>query len=297
MNTIDIMTILFLPGVGRAKTLKIIKNWSNTDDISAVISKVFKSNIPSEIINTARNSADKLMRDSLHLGIDVIGYNDTNFPHQLKMIKDPPVLLYTKGDLQLLTNDNNIAVIGTREPTKLGKSIAFRFGEILSKKGYCIVSGLALGCDSEAHKGCLSNNGKTIAVMPCGLDNIYPSSNKELYENILNNRGLLISEYPINSRIQKSYFVERDRLQSGLSKGVIVVECKENSGTMHTAKYCIEQNRTLGCFYSKRTPDMSGNILLCSEGAIAINTSEHINYYLEVLELNYKYLIESNALR
>lgn len=177
--------------------------------------------------------------------IIVLEQNDVNFPKKLLSIHNPPIRLYVKGDVTIL-KDKGVAIIGTRNPTEYGKKAAYRLSEIFTNNGFNIISGLALGCDTHAHEGCLNANGKTIAILAHGLDVIYPKENKKLSEKILENGGCLISEYPINTKIEKYNFINRNRLQSGLSCGIIVIETDITGGTMHTVNHAIKQNKLIG---------------------------------------------------
>lgn len=143
-----------------------------------------------------------------------------------------------------------------------GGKLAYETGQVVAKQEMNLVNGLALGCDAAAIRGALSANGKCIAVMPCGLDQIQPRSHFELAEEILEKGGCLISEYPIGTGIQKRQYVERDRIQSGISQGIIVVETEEKGGTMHTVNFSLKQNKRLACYYYKLVELSSGNQML-----------------------------------
>ena len=175
----------------------------------------------------------------LFRSIQIVTYLDANYPKRLKNIIDQPTVLYYKGNIECLNKKDTVAIIGTREPTEYGVKIARNLGSSFGKRDYVVVSGLALGCDMYGHEGCLDENGTTVAVMPCGLDTVYPAKNKPLAEKILDKGGCLISEYPIKTRVFKNFFVERDRLQSGLSDGVFVIETGEKGGKLHTVGYAL----------------------------------------------------------
>ena len=174
--------------------------------------------------------------------ITKINQNDKLYPYILKQIYDPPKYLYINGNEQIL-NSKCIAIIGSREPTEYGKKIANYLSYNLAKQGYTIVSGLAKGIDSYAHIGALNANGKTIAVIGNGLDIIYPKENKKLEQCIIKNKGAIISEYDFGTKPEKHNFPARNRIISGMSRGVIVVEAKEKSGTLITVDFALEQGR------------------------------------------------------
>lgn len=177
--------------------------------------------------------------------IEVIPYSSEKYPIQLKFIKDPPMVLYCKGNIDALRKTDNVAVVGTRKPSDMGVKIAEKVSISFAERDFTIVSGLALGIDTIAHKAALKANQTTIAVMAGSLQKIYPKENTILAEKILSNKGLLVSESPIGSTILKSAFVKRDRIQSGLSIGVCPIQTDVNGGTMHTIRYAHEQNRLL----------------------------------------------------
>ena len=145
--------------------------------------------------------------------------NDLCYPKELKKIKDSPPILYYKGDIGILNQQKNIAVIGSRKISENGIILAYNAGKIIGKNGFNVVNGLALGCDAEALKGALAAGGKCAVVLPCGTNEIYPKSNQWIAEEVLKQGGCLISEYPEGTRPEKYRFVQRDRLQSGMSQG------------------------------------------------------------------------------
>lgn len=181
--------------------------------------------------------------------IIVLAINDVAYPPLLKRIADPPVLLYIRGSLSVIATLKAVAVVGTRTPTSSGTQIAERVSGFLAKAGYTIVSGLAKGIDTYAHRGCLSADGTTIAVLANSLEPrlIYPAENRPLAEEIIDRHGLLVSETPLGQMPQKSSFVQRDRIQSGLSFAVFPIQTDIAGGTMHTVRYAERDNRLLFC--------------------------------------------------
>ena len=164
-----------------------------------------------------------------------------------------------------------IAIVGTREPTQYGAESARKLGGIFAKEGFVVVSGLATGIDAQAHKGALDANGMTIAVLAHGLHTVYPPENKKLANKILDKNGALVSEYPWDKNSSRYSFVERDRIQSGLSLGVFVVETGIGGGTMHTAGFCKKQNRKLIVLSPEDFSEkQQGNTKLISDGSADI---------------------------
>ncbi len=216
----------------------------------------------------ASDIAIKIYDFSEKLDINIINYFDEKYPSKLKTIPDPPPVLYYKGDVDFLSKNLSIAVVGTREPTEYGVRVSEKLGELLAYCHIPLVSGLAEGCDANAQQGCVNKNGQTVAVLAGGLDRIYPRQNENLAQQILSQKGCLLSEYPPGEKPTKFSFVDRDRLQSGLSDAIIVVETGVKGGTMHTVNFCLKQNRILGCVSHPTEyltlPQSSGNQLLIS---------------------------------
>jgi DNA processing protein len=174
-----------------------------------------------------------------------------------------------------------MAVIGSRQISEKGILKALNTGRILAGMGITVVNGLALGCDTYALKGALSIGGKCIAVMPCGLDQIVPKSNYRLARTILENGGLLITEYPTGTKLEKYMYVERDRLQSAVSDAVIVIEATPRSGTMYTVKAAQKQGKPIACW-------KSAEIAKCSQFRI-IDGNEAIKHFADSVFETKKY--------
>ena len=177
-------------------------------------------------------------------GVGLMLASDKRYPAALKQIPHPPFGIYYRGDITALDrNQINFAIIGTRRATPEGKTLAKKFGHELTNSNFTIISGLAFGIDAAGHQGCLDANGTTVAVFACGLDNIYPHSNAAMADQIIKNGGVFISEYPIGEPPLPYRFLERNRIISGLSRGVLVVEAPDGSGSLATARFALEQDR------------------------------------------------------
>lgn len=176
--------------------------------------------------------------------IEEINIGNEDYPEQLRNIYDPPLRLYVLGNKAIL-KEKGIAVVGTRNPTEYGKKVAIQFAKQLSEKGVNIISGLAVGIDTCAHLGNLQvyNKAKTIAVLGSGIDEIYPKENINLAKQIIKSGGCIISEYPIGTKPKKLHFPQRNRIISGLSNGVLVIEAKEKSGSLITVDFALEQGK------------------------------------------------------
>ena len=210
--------------------------------------------------------------------IQEISINSSEYPEQLRNIYDPPEKLYVLGNKEILMQ-KGIAIVGSRKASEYGKKVAFNISKELSENGINIISGLAIGIDSCAHLGAINNNnnGKTIAVLACGLDKIYPTENRKLAVDILNSGGCIISEYPCGYKIEKKNFPERNRIVSGLSNGVVIVEAAEKSGALITAEFAIEQGKDVfavpGSIFSNTS---TGTNKLIKDGAIMVTKYEDI---------------------
>jgi len=174
--------------------------------------------------------------------VNIVTRLDDQYPALLNEISDPPYLLYVYGNLDYLQSPT-LAIVGSRKHTHYGVEVIDRVVPELAERGITVVSGLALGIDTLAHKTTLSNNGKTVAVIGCGLDIIYPASNVNLAKEIVRSGGAIISEYPLGTPPLKQHFPARNRIISGLSLGTLVVECDIESGAMITAHHTLDQNR------------------------------------------------------
>ena len=236
----------------------------NKDLIEEILNTEYRKNLQNYIYYMEKNN------------IKIINIFDEKYPNKLKNIYDPPIVLYIKGNEKIL-NEFGIGIIGCRMCTKYGEAVSKKFAKELTKYNVNIISGLARGIDSYAHIGCLEGKGKTIAVVGTGLDTVYPKENEYLINKIIENEGAIISEYIIGTKPEKENFPRRNRIISGLSDGILVVEAKERSGTFITVDFALEQGKNVFA-----TP---GNILsstskgtneLIKQGAKMVTTVEDI---------------------
>ena len=218
-------------------------------------------------------------------GIQVVTFISSDYPERLRRINDPPVVLFVKGEISALRASDSIAIVGTREPTRCGEQAAEAAGRLAAEAGIAVVSGLALGCDTKAHQGCVDADGIGVAVLANGLDRVYPAANRDLANQILDRGGCLVSESPVGSKLTRWAFAYRDRIQSGLSDRVLVIETDVKGGTMHTVRFSKRQQRQLGCinhrerFLSEKKT--RGNQMLIREGtAVGISDSEELGRFV-----------------
>lgn len=187
------------------------------------------------------DAADAEIRKASEAGVDIVPFDDTRYPEILREIHSPPLVLYVKGRLPR-ADKAWIAVVGSRLASIYGASVARVLGRDLAASGAVVVSGMALGIDAAAHEGALAADGLTVAVLGCGLSHVYPAENRKLAEAIVR-RGALVSEYPMDVKPRRQHFPARNRIISGFSKAVVVVEADEKSGALITADTALEQGR------------------------------------------------------
>jgi DNA processing protein len=278
-----------IPRFGRNTVSSIINNAnftpSSLKELLEVITFTNKLNSKVKVpdfqdLENAYQNASREIEKCNKLGIKIIGNRDEDFPKRLNFIPNPPVLIYVKGDIRCLKSDLSVAIIGTREPSEYGKICGKLFGQKFANRGLAVISGLAKGIDTYGHQGCIEAKGATIAVLAQGLDTpVYPKENRLLAEEIISTGGCLVSEYGLGVRGRPNYFVERDRIQSGLSAGVAVIETDIKGGTMHTVKYCLEQEKPLGCL--NHPPKFLVDNIKARGNQLLINSNQAIPLFSE----------------
>ena len=253
-TAISLLALMKLRGVGRVKALKIVDRPMNETDVESCRDALLESIVGARLgdvrsvdISDAWMKSEEQLNRGRECGVQAISFHDEGYPARLRETPDPPAVLFVTGNVQSLHATGALAVVGTREPTLYGKRVAQRSGCKAAELGYVIVSGLAHGCDTHAHEGCLEARGVGVAVLAHGLDKVYPAANRELAERLLELGGCLTSEYPVGTAPIRSAFAERDRVQSGLSDGVLVIETDVRGGTMHTVRFARDQGRALAC--------------------------------------------------
>ena len=223
------------------------------------------------MFNSNVETARKDIQDNEAKHIHFISLFDERFPKRLCEGKDPVVFLYYVGDIELLSS-KSIAIIGTREPEESfalkGRKAALFYAE----KGLTVVSGLALGCDTIAHRATLDANGKTIAILPSALDKVLPPQNRGLAREIVNNGGLVISEYSVNSTMNKFNYAQRDRIQSLLTDVALVIQSDDDGGTMIAVRKSLKDG--------KRVYAIKGNRLTLIDNYIDVDSEEDLNKLL-----------------
>ncbi len=220
----------------------------------------------------ARHDPDRAWAELQTARVTLCLANAEHFPALLREIPAPPLGLYTRG-VPLANGEARVAIVGTRKATREGLALARRFARELAEQGIAVVSGLALGIDAASHTGALEGKGRTIAVLATGLDRVYPRENEQLAHDILGQGGTLVSEYPLNSPSYPDRFIERNRIVSGLSLGVVVIEAPEASGALATARFAGEQGRdVLVAPGPVAHPNYAGSHALIRDGAVLVRS-------------------------
>jgi len=259
MREYEIFALQGIKGIGNAAISKLIQYLNHLDAITLLeidldvlakspdlsrYKKVLTDNLSKSTFELAIAQSKKYIESLQARGINVISITSQDYPQALRLTSSPPPLLFCRGNIELLRQNRNIAVIGTRNNTPLGKAITERTTNYFASSGFVIVSGLALGIDAIAHEECLSCNGKTIAVL-VDVENIQPEKNRELANNILTKDGLLISENAPGIKVTPPLFVKRDRIQAGLSLAVFPIETAKDGGTMHAVNSAKDESRLI----------------------------------------------------
>ena len=275
-TAISLLALMKLQGIGRRTALDIVDS-PMPETCPETCREILLSRLPSrdgrqrsaaDILAAWSRSEEEIAR-SQEIDVHAIALHDPAYPSRLRNTPDPPAVLFAKGTLLALDPAKALAIVGTREPTPFGDEVAHRSGRTAARTGYVIVSGLALGCDTQVHAGCLDADGTGVAVLAHGLETVYPAANRDLADKLLDAGGCLASEYPIGTRPTRSAFPDRDRIQSGLSDAVLVIETDVKGGTMHTVRFARQQHRPLACIDHppglRSQPKTKGNRKLLDE--------------------------------
>lgn len=302
LSALHILTLQQLKGVGTMTIYRLAEQAvapiDSLSELSALIkrqrSKKLQA-ISEEELLEANSTAKRLIEASKKESISLVGYYDKEFPDMLRYTineegkHDPPLLLWYRGNLKI-ASEPGLAIIGTREATPEGIAGCAYLSAEFAKRGLNIISGLAIGCDTSAHRGVLSVGGKTTAFLANGLnhDAIYPSDNQELAEEIVEKGGLLLSEYPIGQGVNRYNLVARDRLQAGLANATLVVQTGLKGGTMHAARTTFEMGKPLFVMKFKNEATnqhekCQGNVWLAAQGARYISGGDDLDALAELL--------------
>ena len=280
-NVLDTM-ICRIPGLKAQERISLAEKFDNIEefsilsinDIEILLGRNLKA-MPWNMIDL-RAKAEKDNQKIQKFGIHMVSWRDEKYPPLLREIYDPPLLIFYRG---ILPNPDKplAAVVGTRKPSSQAALMAFDLGRELGEKGVPVVSGLALGIDSMAHRGNIEAGSPTVAVLGTSPEMVYPASNRILAKRIIETGGIILSEYPPGTGPRKWNFPERNRIISGLSRGVVIVEAPEKSGALITARFALEQNRDLWVHSVGLSSRWGmGTIRLKEEGAAVIASASDI---------------------
>jgi DNA processing protein len=245
----DWLSLNMTPGVGPRAATKLLERFGSAENVfHATRGELESLRLRAETVESIlkrefHEKASAELERVAELGGDVLLLDDGSYPFLLREIADPPITLYVKGAWAKCFDAPSIGVIGSRKCSTYGENAARMLARELAANGVCVVSGLARGIDTAAHRGAIEGKGKTIAVLGTGIDNVYPKENKKLVEEILESGGAIVSQFPLNTPPLKDNFPYRNRIISGLSYGVLLVEASERSGSLITARLAMEQNR------------------------------------------------------
>jgi len=276
------VALTLTPGLGPTTARKLVEHFGSAEAVlQASLTELEGAGIQAVSAQSlATGKSAELAREELararDSGISVLSMDDPLYPRRLKEIYDPPIVLYVRGDAEVL-NKPGIAMVGTRHPTPYGSGMAERLSCDLAGQGLVVISGMARGVDTASHRGAISGKGKTVGVFGTGVDVIYPKENSRLSEQILSCGGALISEFPLGTFAAPQNFPIRNRIISGMSIGVLVVEAAEYSGTRITARLALEQNRDVFAVPGNVTNKNSwGPNTLIKQGAKLVATWEDV---------------------
>ncbi|HAZ32043.1 MAG TPA: DNA-protecting protein DprA [Dehalococcoidia bacterium] len=277
-----------IPGIGRVRFGRLLEYFGDLEKAwNANVAELIAAGLDHRSANTIvarrpRIELDAVMDRLDRYNVKVLAQDDPSFPQRLKEIYDAPLVLYVRG--RLIPDDEwALAVVGTRQATSYGREVTQRLATDLARNKITIVSGLARGIDSIAHRAALAAGGRTIAVFACGLDMVYPAENRELAQEIMKH-GALVSDYPLGAKPKAENFPRRNRIISGISLGVLVTEAIEKSGAMITANLALQQDREVFAVPGSILSAASrGTNLLIRAGAKAVL---EVNDIFEELNLN-----------
>ncbi|MDF1827957.1 MAG: DNA-processing protein DprA [Legionellaceae bacterium] len=269
-----------LPHVGPRTIAKLLRRWPEPQNIfNLSLTELLHAGVPERLANILLQANIKLIDRDLRwqdkANHTLLTWFDAAYPALLKEIPDAPPVLYALGDMTSLKG-TKLAMVGTRTPTITGAETAWQFARDLGEQGVTIVSGLARGVDGEAHRGCLAGQGRTIAVLGTGIDCNYPRQHAKLKEEI-QEKGLVLSEFPLGTPPAAGHFPRRNRIISGLSGATLVIECSLNSGSLITAHLALEQNRNVMALPgSIHNPEAKGCHALLQQGAALVTSPQEV---------------------
>ncbi len=287
-SQLDLLRLHMNPGIGRATLFKLYRHFGSFSAAVKATSRAWqqagiRAELHASLLSTSAPALRAMQEKIAAQDIRIISYWDDTYPALLKTIYDPPAVLYTRGNLP---DREYFAIVGSRQATPAGLELTRELAGKLAAQGICIVSGMARGVDSAAHQGAMDVQGHTIAVLGCGVDQIYPRENTRLYHQI-SEQGAVISEHPPGTGPVARHFPARNRIISGLARGVLIVEATAGSGSLITADFALDQGReifaTPGAVHH---PNSQGPNQLLKDGAQLVTDSNDILQALWPEQLN-----------
>lgn len=271
-----------IPGVGRVTFRKLVKQFGSPElalnasrENLLTVEGVSRKVIEAMASFAWREQAERELDKASNAGVSIIIADSREYPGCLKNTPDPPLYLYVKGALKP-EDDRAVAIVGTRKPSHYGTSVTHRLANEIVSAGFTVVSGMARGIDTQAHRGALAAKGRTIAVLGCGIDVVYPPENRELMDRI-SSCGAVVTENPFGTKPEAGYFPARNRIISGLARGTVIIEASNDSGSLITAQYTLEQNRKLFAVPGNiGSPTSRGTNSLIKGGAILVERTDDI---------------------
>ncbi|MEK6744727.1 MAG: DNA-processing protein DprA [Nitrospirota bacterium] len=268
-----------IPGIGRVTFRRLIAHFGSARRVLAASqgelreSAALSEKVCSELRSFPwQERADEELAKADAAGVAIITADDPGYPGPLLNTPDPPLFLYIRGSL-LPEDGSAVAMVGTRTPTHYGLTVTHRMAYELASQRITVVSGMARGIDTQAHKGALAAKGRTIAVLGCGIDTAYPRENKGLMEDIVRS-GAVVTENPFGTKPESGYFPARNRIISGLAAGTVIIEAAEDSGSLITADYALKQGRKLFAVPGNISSHVSrGTNSLIRQGAVLVGTA------------------------
>jgi DNA processing protein len=269
-----------IPGIGRVTFRKLAMHFGSPEGALKAGRDALRNLgwLSAKVINEItthswRENAERELAKARDAGVEIITAGDQQYPERLRDTPDPPLFLYVKGSLR---REDGVAMVGTRKPTHYGLTVTHRIAYEMASAGFAIVSGLARGIDTQAHKGALAAKGRTIAVLGCGIDVVYPPENRGLLQDIISS-GAVVTENPFGTKPEAGYFPARNRIISGLSLGTVIIEATEDSGSLITADYALEQERKLFAVPGNiGSPNSKGTNSLIKQGAVLVEGAADI---------------------
>jgi DNA processing protein len=245
----DWVALNMTPGIGPRAAAKLLERFGSAEGVfEATRTELEQLRLPPETIDSIirqefQEKAELEIEQVASIGADLLILDDGVYPSLLREIFDPPITLYVKGAWELCLDQPCVAVVGSRRCSTYGQNAALMLARDLAHRGVTVVSGFARGIDASAHRGALEAGGRTVAILGTGIDQYYPRDHQKLAAEILQNGGAVVTQFPLGTPPVSENFPYRNRIISGLSLGVVVVEASENSGSLITARLAIEQNR------------------------------------------------------